>query len=178
MTFPNDVCTGANSGDDGTCFTNTECTAKSGSVDGNCASGFGVCCTFTYSSCGSKISQNRSYITNPGYPTAYTVTGTAASCSYSVTPLSSNICQLRLDFDAFALAITAADGACIDTFAVTVGSGRDYPSLCGTNTGEHIYLETGQVTTDQTLAFTVTPTTGSATYKIKVSQIECFSTNK
>ena len=79
------------------------------------------------------------YITNPSYPTAYTVTSTT-SCSYSVTPLSSDICQLRLDLDAFELAYTSATGACVDSFAATVGSSRDYSILCGTLTGEHIYL--------------------------------------
>jgi len=95
-----------------------------------------------------------------------------------VTPLSSDICQLRLDFDAFNLAITSADGTCIDTFAATTSSGRTYPSLCGAAAGQHIYLETAQATTAQTLAFTVTATTGSATYKLKVSQIECSSKYK
>ena len=32
----------------GTCLTQSECAAKSGQVDGNCAAGFGVCCIFTY----------------------------------------------------------------------------------------------------------------------------------
>ena len=30
----------------GTCYTSTECNSRSGTVDGNCAAGFGVCCTF------------------------------------------------------------------------------------------------------------------------------------
>ena len=100
------------------------------------------------------------------------------SCSYTVTPLSSDICQLRLDFDSFILAYTSTTGACIDTFSVTVGSSRTYPKLCGTNTGEHIYLETGRDTSAQTLTFSVTATTGSATFKIKVSQIECYAAYK
>ena len=31
----------------GTCYTASECGTKSGTSDGNCAAGFGVCCTFT-----------------------------------------------------------------------------------------------------------------------------------
>ena len=50
VTFPNEQCTGASTTSSGavygTCYSSTECTAKSGSADGNCASGFGVCCTF------------------------------------------------------------------------------------------------------------------------------------
>ncbi len=95
-----------------------------------------------------------------------------------MTPLSSDICQLRLDFDQFDIAASTSTGACTDSFDVTVGSSRDYPTLCGTLTGDHIYLETGRVTTAQTLSFTVAATTGSATYKIKVSQIECFASYK
>ena len=30
----------------GTCYTASECGAKGGTTDGNCAAGFGVCCTF------------------------------------------------------------------------------------------------------------------------------------
>ena len=30
----------------GTCYAETECSSKGGTVDGNCAAGFGVCCTF------------------------------------------------------------------------------------------------------------------------------------
>ena len=37
--------------------------------------------------------------------------------------MNSDICQLRLDLDAFDLAETATpDGTCIDTFDVTTGS--------------------------------------------------------
>ena len=31
----------------GICYTNTECESRSGTKDGNCAAGFGVCCTFS-----------------------------------------------------------------------------------------------------------------------------------
>lgn len=73
---------------------------------------------FSTSTCGSTVTQNRSYVSNPGYPSAYTTTGT---CSFSVTPLSSDICQLRLDFDNFDLGYTSTTGACTDSFDVTAG---------------------------------------------------------
>ena len=31
----------------GTCYTASECASKGGTADGNCAAGFGACCTFT-----------------------------------------------------------------------------------------------------------------------------------
>ena len=123
------------------------------------------------SSCGSTVSENCTYIKNPGYPSTYSTTG---SCSYSVTPVSTDICQLRLDLDNFDITETTA-GICTDSFAVTVGSSRVYKSLCGTLSGQHIYLETARATADQTLSFTIA--TGG-TWRMKVSQIECWNNNK
>ena len=118
----------------GTCLSTSECNDKGGSADGNCAAGFGVCCTFLANTCGSTVSQNCTYVQNPSYPSAYT---TAGSCEYSVMPLNSDICQLRLDLDTFTLTDNVVGGACIDSFDVTVGSSRTYQTLCGTNSGYH-----------------------------------------
>lgn len=46
----------------GTCFTSTECEEKNGRAEGNCASGFGICCVFTKETCGEKVNQNSTYI--------------------------------------------------------------------------------------------------------------------
>ena len=40
----------------------SECSALQGTIDGPCASAFGVCCIFTNNFCGSTISHNRSYL--------------------------------------------------------------------------------------------------------------------
>ena len=88
---------------------------------------------FRVSTCGSTVSENCTYVQNPSYPSSYT---TAGSCEYTVTPLSADICQLRLDFDNLDITETTA-GACTDSFAVTSGSSRVYPTLCGTLTGKH-----------------------------------------
>eukprot|EP00093_Oithona_nana_P001154 01154.XXX_2401_3142_1 [CDS] Oithona nana genome sequencing. len=99
VTFPNDQCTGKSSGSVevlGTCFSESECTSKGGSADGNCAAGFGVCCTFTINTCGDTVSNNCSYVQNPNYPASES---SGTSCSFNISPLSSDICQLRLDFD-------------------------------------------------------------------------------
>ena len=87
------------------------------------------------------------------------------------------ICQLRLDFDSFTTSITNADGTCLDTLAIATGSSKTIPGICGQNTGQHIYLETGRSTSAQTLTFTVAAT-GSITFKIKIQQIECSSVAK
>ena len=168
-------CTGKSSSSSdeikGTCFTSSECSGKSGTADGNCAAGFGVCCTFSVSTCGSTVSENCTYIKNPGYPSTYSTTGT---CSYSVTPINTDICQLRLDLDNFDIT-EGTTGTCTDSFGVSVGSERVYKDLCGTLSGQHIYLETARKTASQTLSFTIA--TGG-TWRMKVSQIECWNTNK
>ena len=58
---------------------------------------------------------------------------------------------------------------------VTASSSRVYQDLCGTLTGQHVYYETARSTSSQTLSFTIA--TGG-TWRIKVSQIECWSTAK
>ena len=84
------------------------------------------------SSCSSTVTNNCTYIQNPSYPSSYSTSG---SCEYNITPLSSDICQLRLDMDNMDL--TDTDGACTDSFEVTSSSSRVYPTLCGTLSGQH-----------------------------------------
>ena len=117
---------------------------------------------FSVSTCGSTANNNCTYITNPSYPTSYTTTG---DCSHTIT-VSSDICQLRFDFDNFDIVETAA-GACTDSFEMTSGSGRVYDKLCGTLTGQHVYMETGRKTTAQTVKFTI-GTGGGGTWRFKV----------
>ena len=93
--FPNEECTSSSSSTTiGTCYTTTECTSRSGTASGTCASGFGVCCVSSTSTCGSSISTNITYIRNPGYPSSVTPTATG-TCSVTVRKTSDNICQLR-----------------------------------------------------------------------------------
>merc|ERR1740129_2044844 len=171
VNFPNDQCTAkSDTSLFGTCYTASECTNKGGSADGNCAAGFGACCTFTLSTCGTVVSQNIAYIQNPSYPTAYSTTGT---CAFSVTPLSSDICQLRLDFDNFDIVETTT-GVCTDSLTIAGPTGRNPMDLCGTLTGFHVYVENGRSTTATTFTFTTASTSG-ITWKARVSQIECSS---
>ena len=93
--FPNEACTSSSSSTTtGTCYTTSECTTRSGTADGSCAAGFGVCCVITSSTCGTTLSANITYIRNPGYPSALTPT-TTGSCSFTIDKVSEDICQLR-----------------------------------------------------------------------------------
>merc|ERR1712241_845325 len=172
VTFPNSQCTAkSDTTEYGTCYTASECSSLGGITDGNCAAGFGVCCIFSTSTRGTGITQNCTYIQNPSYPTTYT---TAGSCSHAITPVSSDICQIRLDFTNFDITETTA-GVCTDSFAMTGPSGQNPLNLCGTLTNSHIYVENARYTTTSTLTFTIV--TGG-TWKIKISQIECSSTSR
>jgi len=167
--FPNDECSAtSDSTVKGTCFTTTECASKSGSSDGNCAAGFGVCCIFTLSTCGTTATQNCTYIQNPSYPTTYSTSG---NCIFTITPVSANICQLRLDFDNFDIT-DASTGECTDSLTIGGQSGLNPMDLCGTNTNMHLYVENARSTTGTTLTFSIASTDGG-TWKIKTSQIEC-----
>ena len=93
---------------------------------------------------------------------------------------------------------TNMGGVCIDSFTVTVSSidyisyfmnqtiketllfqtstGQAIPTICGSNNGQHIYVDVGQDNSDKaTLTFTLgSPTnTVSRKWDIKASQIQC-----
>jgi len=197
--FPNDVCTTTSSTfTKGTCFSSSECSSKSGTATGNCAAGFGVCCVFSSSTCGSTISENCTYLVNPGFPNTYSTTG---SCDFTVDKSSDDICQLRLEFNTLALNIMPTDttaansnyGCCgsscatttivkatyTDSLTVAGQTGSNPPTICGINTGYHMYVETGAEAADTTtIKFYLgsgyqSAVTGSRQWNIKVIQIAC-----
>merc|ERR1712038_2057337 len=180
--FPNEECTSTSSSTTiGTCFTSSECTSKSGTAEGNCAAGFGVCCIISTTTCGSTITTNTTYIRNPGYPSSYTAS-TTGTCSYTIKKVSDDICQLRLDFETFSGFATATTvSTCTDTLAVTGQTGVDPPSICGTNTGYHMYAEFGATSTDSismTLTYGSSGLTTAKTFNILARQISCTATWK
>lgn len=178
VTFKNEACTTvSNSAITGTCMTTSECTNAGGVGDGNCASGFGTCCLFRLSTCGGSATRNCTYIENVGYPTAST---SATECSFTVTECQNEICQIRLDFIDATLQQPSTAGVCTNTILdITSGTtGQTFvtspPNVCGTLTGQHMYLDSGRATTAATLKFTfATGSTLSNTWRIKVSQIGC-----
>ena len=175
--FPNQQCTASSSSSTyGTCYTSSECTTKGGSADGNCAAGFGVCCVIHTSSCSAVISTNTTYIRNPNYPSTYTPSS-AGTCTYTINKVSADVCQLRLDFQTMTGYYTGTSGLCgVDDFAAAGATGVDPPTICGTNTGYHMYVEFGATSTD---SVTLTNTwrsgglTTAKTYNILARQISC-----
>jgi len=185
VSFPNDGCASqsvqGSKPRNGTCFTSTECNEKGGTVSGNCAAGFGVCCLFITSTSGASVSENCSYIQNPNFPNAY---GVETAISFTVQKCSADICTLRLDFETFTTAgptTTSDAAAAVDTFQVTTTptSGLTIPAIAGENSGYHMYVEVGPDSgATATLAFTFGTSTIARTWEIKVTQLECSNTNR
>jgi len=192
--FKNEACTSsqtlANTLDsrsrNGTCFSSTECRDKGGQAAGGCAAGFGTCCVFVYDTTGSTISQNCSYIRNPNYPNAYTDTG---ALQFQIVKCSQDVCYLRLDFESFdingltdSLEYTNANGpvtSCTDKFTITSTADPGLPTICGQNTGQHVYVDMGTGASDTVnLALDFSDATNLANqrfFEIKVTQLPCSS---
>merc|ERR1712079_317251 len=178
--FPNQQCTASSSSTTyGTCYTSSECTSKGGSSDGNCAAGFGVCCVITSSTCSTTINTNTTYIRNPNYPSSYTPSSTG-TCAFTFSKVSDDICQLRLDFQTFSgFATTTPNGACSDYMTAAGQTGKDPPSICGTNTDYHMYVEFGATSTDTiSITNTYASTTTAKTFNILARQISCTASYK
>lgn len=209
--FPNDACTGSNS-KNGTCYTSQECSSKSGTSSGSCADGFGVCCTFAITTCGATSSENLTYWTTPTeLPvgicslnicpvsedicslrldfTTFLITGPNTISSptarrrlgqpypHNEDPIAAN----GLQGDAF------TTNCLVDNFYATSPSPSSTPpSVCGTLTGQHMYVEADidrcnmlQFSImDPTVVGTITRGVGTAAtrnWDITVSHIECSS---
>lgn len=170
VNFPNSAC---NTTDDtyGTCYTATECAALGGSSSGSCASGFGVCCSFI-GNCGGSTTLNSTYFTS--------TSSDSSPCKFTVCKFSTDICQIKLNFETF---VTDAPDTTTGTptyipktqcllsqfTAESVGSNSPN-TICGTNTGYHMYLESSDDC--NTLEFTWTSTT-TQNFKIHIMQIPC-----
>jgi len=179
--FPNDECVVASSTStssmNGICRSAEECGESGGIADGNCASGFGVCCMQRIEGAAgstSIITQNVTYIQNPNYPTDVT---TASVFTYTVNPSNAaGVCQIRLDFEDVTLTqpVLATGCTTVDRIAITAGGGINPPSVCGTLDGQHMYVATGKSATAATITLTKVGTTSSH-WKIKIREIDCDS---
>jgi len=178
--FPNSACDSSTAGRNGTCYTQSECEEKGGSSSGSCASSFGVCCVFE-GTCGTTVAENNTYFSSSGR-----TLGNA--CTYRVCKCATTVCQIRLDFETFALsdpvtvttgAVTAAlttRGQCnTDVFGVTAPGFGSVPVICGTNTGYHMYVPASDACNEISATYGSASTASTSSLAIKVSQIECNS---
>ncbi|XP_059081532.1 uncharacterized protein LOC131879276 [Tigriopus californicus] len=184
--FSNSACSGTGNRN-GTCYTEEECTNKNGIKAGSCASGYGVCCIFS-ATCGQTTRENCTYFDSS--------TVSSGACSLEVCKCNDNICQLRLDFNSFVIAgpststlsfgkilngvvsatgkvaVSTATRCLIDQFSVTSPGNPSPPTICGINSGEHMYVDASDACNDLSFQLGSAGTTGRR-WSIKVTQYGC-----
>jgi len=174
--FKNEACP-ATSGDVGVCFTAAECTAKGGVASGNCAESFGVCCTFKVNECGGTITQNNTYIESPGYPNA----APTGMCMFTVNKCDNGICQFRFEFEDVVLSQPDMGDCTNDTLSFSgfdAVSMKVVPStLCGTLTGQHMYVTVKDQTDASKMVFNIASMASMARWRVKVVQLACTNTD-
>merc|ERR1712241_193639 len=196
VTFKNEECTSESTltggARQGTCYTTTECSDKSGQKSGNCASGFGVCCVFLNTAAATAtVSENRTYLRNSEYP-AYTTATAATTIAYTIDKMNADICQIRLDFTNFVIAGPALSNENLAGTTTLTGRTNDYativatsstnlwPTICGNLYGEHLYVELGTTAADN-VVFTIvtstapTPAIAQRYWDVKTSHIPCYA---
>ncbi|XP_030368866.1 uncharacterized protein LOC115619970 [Scaptodrosophila lebanonensis] len=154
-----------NNGETGTCLTRFKCMRQSGTVNGYCGT-YGVCCE-TNMQCGTTSRQKRTIIKNPAQLASDV-------CTYTIEAFSTNVQQLRIDFEQFNLpqpTVSADDE--------TVYECKDYFEaggfkLCGVNSGQHIYLPFNVASgIDQiTITFNMASRMTGSSWRLIVTQLE------
>jgi len=185
VSFPNSVC-GAQSGYNGTCYTATECTTLGGTASGTCASSFGVCCVFSIA-CGGSTSANNSY----AIMSSYSISTDSDPCTYTFCKTNNDVCKLRIDFDTMVLSPPAGFGTypsaptgatddsivvgdCnTDSLTVSNPGGSVPPTICGYNTGQHMFVPASNQCNQINIDIDTGSTSTTRLWQIKVTQYEC-----
>jgi len=177
VNFPNLECTTQMTDMKGICVTAEECSGRSGTASGNCASGFGVCCFTTVDSLTGTIVNNMTYLVNPGWPSAHAEVTTALNYQYTIQS-DANIAAIRLDYQTGIFRQpNVQTGVCANDIVTTVealntvGGGH---TLCGVLTGEHMYLDNTQGTANaaNTISIALDVNAFARSWKILIRFIE------
>ncbi|XP_018016718.1 uncharacterized protein LOC108673405, partial [Hyalella azteca] len=121
----------------GVCLSSVECSTRTGVASGSCAQGLAVCCILQ-KTCLQSTNINDTFFVNPNYPEADVGAG---ACSLTINRASNDICQMRVDFLQLELSQPDANGQCISDFLTVTGGITDAPIICGSNTGQHMYID-------------------------------------
>ncbi|XP_046637991.1 uncharacterized protein LOC124316223 isoform X3 [Daphnia pulicaria] len=172
-----DACTSP-SGDSGICAPGSVCSLFGGRPSGSCILGK-VCCINAITTCGGTVTLNNTYWQSPS-----TAVSSPSTCALTirmdtklVEQLAKPICQIRLDFVSFTIDQPSATtfGTCTDTFQVG-GSTSVVPTICGDNTGQHMYLDvpsSGITPSDVQLLFNFAAGTATRSWNIKIALLPC-----
>lgn len=95
-------------------------------------------------------------------------------CQYVIAPYSSNICQLLIEFEQFELDQPTNDEALATSICGDRFSAGSF-TLCGVNSGQHIYLpyDVAAGATQVTLEFTFPRKWPQSSWHLVVTQLEC-----
>ena len=118
--------------------------------------------------------------------TYFSSTGSDTSpCKFSVCKCSSDICQIRLGFDTFSIdqpdQTTSTENfqprtqCLLSQFTATSFGSNSPNTICGTNTGYHMYLEASDNCNPLEFMWT---SSSSKSWKIHIMQIPCDATWK
>ncbi|KAL7636092.1 UNVERIFIED_CONTAM: hypothetical protein RMT77_013911 [Armadillidium vulgare] len=161
--------------DEAKCISSAHCHAVGGTVKGKCYKGFAVCCALE-AKCGSVVKANETYLVNDGYPNSVTTLG---NCQYNIIKIRRDICQLRFDMFELTLLGPDIDSQCSqDTFSVSGGTGATPFVICGRNSGQHMYVDMPEGSTSARVNIATASNGYERQWKIKVSQISCYSRYK
>jgi len=186
--FPNSVCNADNTNMNGTCYTAEECESRDGTASGSCAEGYGVCCIITVA-CGGTTAENCTYLQQEASNSPRFDSDTLdTQCSYKICPQTSSVNRIKLELRTFTIAPpgvpTALDGAAVGTDFMNTNIGQciddtfsagNSPIICGTNSGQHMIVDTDGESC-VTALFSWGLATQSRSYTIHVIQYE--STNE
>merc|ERR1712001_4108 len=106
-------------------------------------------------------------------------------CTYTFCPTNTDVCKLRIDFDTMVLtapatvasavaAVSMTVGDCIyDTLTVSNPGGWVPPTICGYNTGQHMFVPASTQCNEINIDIDTLTTTTTRKWQIKVTQYEC-----
>ncbi|XP_055303711.1 uncharacterized protein LOC129569165 [Sitodiplosis mosellana] len=169
--FVNTPCLGSNQLM-GTCVLRGECTDAGGVATGSCNSitRQAICCVYQQT-CGGTTANNNTYFVSPNYPGLWS----GGTCSITVNPCSSTVCQLRVEFSDLSLAGPSGDGVCNTDVIQITGGATGVPNICGENSGQHVVVDfDGTNSISITIAATSSFTFGRHWF-IRATQINCDS---
>ncbi|CAG7820130.1 unnamed protein product [Allacma fusca] len=149
--FGDETCTTTTNGltMTGSCRTQKQCEEQDGTVisGSTCGGGYGVCCTFRLScpssSSGNNIVTVRSSGTHIVSSNSLSMS-TPTPCQINFQRPSKDICEVRLDFINFNIAGPNEVGDCNRASLTVMADNLQEFITCGSNTGQHLYLDYGQ----------------------------------
>merc|ERR1712117_530566 len=197
VTFPNAECTtDTTPAMTGICVTAEEC-SNDGDViaqaQGNCASGFGVCCMRRVEgNPNAAITSGLTYVQSPGFPQAVAALNPAAGAAVAAVQRDFNImggpnvCQIRFDFiTASVTAPAAAAGAGVAigdcaTDSISINTPTRTALQTGVLAGQHLIVEVAPGTNAMaaTLNIDTGAVAGNRMWKILVKCVECDSADR